>query len=301
MLFDEYASLWLSINAPRLALSTLSGYRGMLRRHILPVIGSLELSSVDSGHVLRCYAPLMAAGHTRQAQLVRHLTLTLLSEARREGLGLPNSAPAPYTPRPRHRTAPAGRAYLRPAELSAALGAAASRGAPYAIPIILMGLCGLRRGEALGLRWSDLNPPYLRVSNQRVRVDGKLVDVLPKSAAALRTLPLPSSLVPLLHEARRAAPWAVYVCNNLGRPLTPESLARAVKAACSAAGVPLVSPHGLRHSFATAAIAAGVDLRVLQSLMGHAHLSTTAEIYVHPDLDLLSSSVSRLSSFLSLA
>lgn len=98
MLFDEYASLWLSINAPRLALSTLSGYRGMLRRHILPVIGSLELSSVDSGHVLKCYAPLMAAGHTRQAQLVRHLTLTLLSEARRE-------ASASLTP-PRRLTHP---------------------------------------------------------------------------------------------------------------------------------------------------------------------------------------------------
>ena len=166
-------------------------------------------------------------------------------------------------------------------------------GAPWGHAWLLAMLCGLRRGELAGLRWSDvdLTAGVLHIRNQRQRISGKgVIDCPPKSAAGRRDIPLPADLGRLLalvmrRQAAQAAACgvsAVYVVSYTdNRPIDPHALNAALSRDLAAAGLPPINLHGLRHSMATAAVAAGVPIKVLQTLLGHASYTTTADIYAH--------------------
>ena len=143
---------------------------------------------------------------------------------------------------------------------------------------------GLRVSEAAGLDLSDVD-----FSSRLVRVTGKgsrerIVPFGEAAADALREY-LPSREA-LLHRAvggpaaREGEPLFV---NARGGRLTSRSMARLLKRRLRAAGLPEeISPHALRHTFATHLLQAGADLRAIQELLGHASLSTTQK-YTHLD------------------
>jgi len=147
----------------------------------------------------------------------------------------------------------------------------------------LLYACGARVGEAVGLRTDGI-----RSSLRVVRLFGKgskarLVPLGERAAEALaawlaggrRSLCPPTRSVPEVFVTRR------------GRPLGRTDAWRRVKAAARRAGLPTtISPHTLRHSFATHLIEAGADLRSVQEMLGHASIRTT-EVYTHLDADHL--------------
>ncbi|MGB3146309.1 MAG: tyrosine-type recombinase/integrase, partial [Paracoccaceae bacterium] len=129
--------------------------------------------------------------------------------------------------------------------------------------------CGLRISEALSLRVSDQPlPDMLRITGKGGKE--RLVPVLPLARAAVadyvRLCPLP------LESDRSGALFR----GARGGPLNPRLIAGAVERARTALGLPSsVTPHAMRHSFATHLLSAGGDLRTIQELLGHASLSTT--------------------------
>ena len=90
-----------------------------------------------------------------------------------------------------------------------------------------------------------------------------------------------NSRVKLVRKLSGAQNGAYVITNEKNQPVSPSSLNHALKRDLKAAGVPLVPLHGLRHSMATMAMQSGVNLRVLQALLGHASVNTTAAIYCH--------------------
>ncbi|MST94077.1 MAG: tyrosine recombinase XerC [Pedosphaera sp.] len=135
--------------------------------------------------------------------------------------------------------------------------------------------CGLRVSELCGLRVADVDWPERLV---RVRGKGKKERQVPVGEPALqaienywRTLPQPPSRtapVFLSHQKKPA-------------PMAPVQLARRLKKYLAVAGLdPGITPHKLRHSYATHLLDAGADLRSVQELLGHAHLVTT-QVYTH--------------------
>ena len=135
--------------------------------------------------------------------------------------------------------------------------------------------CGLRVSELCGLRADDIDWSEQIV---RVRGKGKKERLLPVGEPALkaidnywRTLKQPPSgqLPVFFSESRKPA------------PLQPVQLARRLKKYLIIAGLdPSLTPHKLRHSYATHLLDAGADLRSVQELLGHAHLVTT-QVYTH--------------------
>ncbi|WP_017623401.1 site-specific integrase [Nocardiopsis chromatogenes] len=158
----------------------------------------------------------------------------------------------------------------------------------------LVTICGLRRGEVLGLRWPDidLDQGAVRVVRQLQAHRGRgLVESAPKCAASRRTVMVDHATVGVLRRhrwrqqkeaERRGREWdrGGYVFTAVGGgPLAPERLSRLFRRLNTASGLPPVRLHDLRHGAATLALAVGVELKVVQAMLGHASIVLTADTY----------------------
>ena len=154
---------------------------------------------------------------------------------------------------------------------------------------------GLRQGEALGLQWEDvdLESGTLRVRHTLQRVDGAPQLMEPKSARSRRTIAMPSVAVRALREHRtrqlQERLWAGsrwqksdYVfTSTIGTPLYSRPTTQRFQRILTAAGLPRVTFHSLRHACASFLLAQGVSPRVVMETLGHSQFSTTMDIYAH--------------------
>ncbi|WP_155334417.1 site-specific integrase, partial [Acrocarpospora corrugata] len=154
----------------------------------------------------------------------------------------------------------------------------------------LIALRGLRRGEAAGLRWVDLDSERreLIITRQVVRTPDGLRACPPKSEASLRNVALDRETLRLLRHHERLqkrelgqswSPAGSMFTGRGGAGVDPNFLTHRFHTLVAASGLPPIRLHDLRHGAATLALAAGDDLRVVQGLLGHASIVVTADIY----------------------
>lgn len=161
----------------------------------------------------------------------------------------------------------------------------------YALWAVALAI-GLRRGEALGLRWADVDLAQGRVqitqALSRVSNELALRDVKSESSAA--TVPLPDELVTVLRQHRReqlsdpkiahANKLGLVFTTRNGTPLEPRNINRAFESLCRRANVRVIRLHDLRHSCATLLFAMGVDAATVQRILRHSSISVTTGIYL---------------------
>ncbi|MFC9873470.1 site-specific integrase [Nocardia salmonicida] len=164
-----------------------------------------------------------------------------------------------------------------------------------------LALCGLRRGEIGGLRWSgvDFKAKTLTVHIGRAAAGGKAVEDDPKTEASERTLPMDDEMVAVLRKARRrqaadrlqlgeAYQDLGYVaCGEDGNPFHPDTLTHKWAKAAKAAGVRHIRLHDARHTCGTTLHLRKVPMAVIAAWLGHADASVTARIYAHSQDDAL--------------
>lgn len=165
---------------------------------------------------------------------------------------------------------------------------------------------GLRRGEALGLRWSDVAETHLEVKQALIVVDGKVMLSEPKTKTSRRAVALsPPARAALRRqrlvqeEDREAAGSAwkdsgLVFTNSLGGFLHPSNLRRPFDRACKAAAVRRLRIHDLRHSFATIALDQGVHPKLVQEMLGHTSIEMTLGIYSHTTSELHASAADKI-------
>jgi integrase len=151
----------------------------------------------------------------------------------------------------------------------------------------------LDTGPAAGLRWCDvdLDEGVAVISQQLQQYDGHIVASSPKTRHSSRVIALDRTTITALrqHRARQIAEHKIvgksyrdsgYVFTSLvGDPIAPDRLTRTFHRLCEDAGMPPIRLHDLRHGAATLALAAGVELKVVQDMMGHSSIVLTAETY----------------------
>lgn len=144
---------------------------------------------------------------------------------------------------------------------------------------------GLRVAELCGLDLDDVDVAHARL---RVTGKGRKERQLPVSDPALRALTvyLSEGRSVFLDEAPDGPDRFALFLNRRGNRLGPRSVRRLMTKYQVAAGLPPVSPHSLRHSFATHLLDGGADLRTVQELLGHENLATT-QIYTHVSTERL--------------
>ena len=157
-------------------------------------------------------------------------------------------------------------AYLSKQDLLTYIQTAMQRAQPATPALLFMAGLGLRRGEALGVRWIDIQGNILHIMGQRIK--NSYTD--PKSEAGRREIMMPEWLSRELDSYRTESEYV--------SPVSSGQLYREHYAVISAAGLPRVTPHGLRHSLAMACIDE-MSIKALQRLLGHSKMSLTADLY----------------------
>ena len=144
---------------------------------------------------------------------------------------------------------------------------------------------GMRRGELLGLQWSDidLKEGTIKVQRQAVEVNGYMQLGEVKTVAGKRRIDLPAETVRLLRKLKlkTAAKGPLVFATRNGKPWTGERVSRRFKIAVKEAKVPELSFHELRHTHATLLLVEGVSPKVVQERLGHSRVGVTLDIYSH--------------------
>jgi integrase len=198
--------------------------------------------------------------------------------------------------------------YLSIAEVAALLEAA--KDSRHATLFGLLVSTGLRRGEALALRWQDVDLAngLLRVHGTLSRVGGHLVISEPKTDRSRRDVPLSPATVVLMRSVKasqaveRLKAASIWVdtghifTTERRTPVDPRNALRAISTAAKSSGMPDVGLHTLRHSFATHILEAGVPLHTVSELLGHSSVAVTGDVYGHVSTEGARSAVERLSA-----
>ncbi|HTX85787.1 MAG TPA: site-specific integrase [Streptosporangiaceae bacterium] len=294
--------------------STLRGYAAHVRLYLAPCLGQILLADLSPAHVQAMFTAITRQ-HEAMGRPVTTATLvrvkatlrTALNGAIRAGHITTNAASRAELPparRPKAVVWTAERisewqrtgirpsvAVWTPAQTAAFLNAI--QGHRLYAAYHLIALRGLRRGEAAGLRWCDidLDTGTAFISWQLQQYDGHVALCPPKTAHSERIIALDRTTVAALHahRARQLAERAAadedyldsgYVFTRLnGDPMAPDWLSRYFRRLNDASGLPPIRLHDLRHGAASLALAAGADLKVVQDMLGHSSIVLTADTY----------------------
>ena len=175
---------------------------------------------------------------------------------------------------------------------------------PFNLGIYICLCTGLRIGEICGLKWGDINlRARLLVVKRTVsriylenggRWGTKVVVTPPKTRNSRREIPISSSLAALLRPLAKYADPAAYILSGSDTPVEPHRYRNYYQRLAGRLGVPLTKFHGLRHTFATRCIESNCDCKTVSSILGHANISTTLNLYVHPDMALKRKCIDRM-------
>ncbi len=292
---------------PRVRPLTYAGYKVNVEKHLVPTLGKIPLDQLTPRDVQEMMNGRLTAGlSTKTVAYIHQVLRTALSLALRWDLVSRNVAR--LVDKPRTERKPINP--LTPNEARSFL--AGIRGhrleALFSVALAL----GLRQGEALGLRWQDVDftAGTIRVYQQLQRIGGKLTLVPPKTDRSRRTLVMPSMIVERLrdHEKRQVAEklWAgskwhdtgLVFADRFGGPSPARHVIEQFHDALAQAGLRRVRFHDLRHSCATLLLVQGVSPRVVMEVLGHSEIALTMNAYSHVVPELQREAAQRMQAIL---
>ena len=293
MTLEEWLRYWLEkIVRPNREQSTVYGYQNIIRNHIIPALGSTPLYCLEAVQIQRYYTGMLDKGLSPNSIRKHHILLhTALNTAVRQKVLVGNcmdSVVPPQITEPKH--------YFYNAQQLHRLFQL-SEGHSLELAVKLAGYLGLRRSEICGLKWDavDLKHGVIYICAARTAVGGVPVDKGPKTAASERHLSI-SPIPDLLELLRRR--WAydslqrerlgpAYNPGNYvlvtteGVPYQPDYVSGWFSRFIKKHGLPPLTLHGLRHSFASVANSQRIPLFDIGKALGHSSTSTTSRIYTH--------------------
>jgi integrase len=319
----DYLTRWLEHKRSEgLAGKTLARYEGIVRDYLTPELGSIPVAKLGAAHVKQALVTWRSATckNRKDAKLgdrtVHHIFATLksaLNEAVRDEVVRRNVCQSLRPPSK-------GRSYVRAIDETAALTLLEKlEGTQLGLATRIALLTGLRRGEILGLRWSDVDLDgrtlYVRRSLELTKDEtGALVPRFkePKTEKSRRAVALPTQAVSALRTHRAALgqlrlgvggaaseddlvfPEPEPLGWTPTRPWNPDRFSAQFYWRVKTSGLPKITFHGLRHSFASIALRAGVPLKVVSEQLGHTSVKTTGDLYTEVLGDLQRDAADRI-------
>ena len=273
---------------------TRVNYQIAAEKHLIEAIGGKRLAELRPADIRAAIAGIDRAAKTR-ANILGVLR-SALADAERDGAIERNVAALVEPPRGQ----PHKRETLSAEQVRAFLDATATD--RFRALYMLACATGMRQGEILGLRWTDIESARLHVRLELARIDGEYVLAPVKTKSSVRDIILPPSVVTALdaHRVRQdeeraaAGPFdartnphgwldrGLVFCRPDGEALNARVVTKAFQASLAAAGLPKVTFHSLRHFAVTSMVSvSGGDLKMAQVVAGHSTIGVTADVYAH--------------------
>ena len=294
---SEWMDEWVENDLPHVEETTKVGYKTKIKCYIKPAIGNILIQSLRAHHVQKMVNDMIAKGLSAKnikdtynninAAMKKAVILRMVSYNPCEGVSLPKVK--------RYRAKVYDITNIhRLLELA--------KGTDMYLPVFLCVTFGLRRGELLALRWSDIDfkTKTLSVRNNMVRGENGFIIKAPKSEAGIRDIRFGDDTLAELREAKKqyfddmCSYGAGFQHLNFvirqedGSPLKPDSMTQKWERFVEYNKLPKIRLHDLRHSNATALIMAGVNPKVVQQRLGHSDVNITLNTYTHvlPEMDI---------------
>ena len=279
--------------------STIVRYKELTGR-IYPQIGHIKLRELRADHLNDLYTLLGQEGQNKRGgklstkTILEHhrLISTVLEQAVKEGLVPFNVASRATLPKAEHKEVN----YFQPEQVSAIRDALEQEPIKWKMLVHLLLITGARRGEVLGLKWDkvDFDGSRIYICNSVLySPDVGIYESTPKTERSRRYVALPGETMQLL---RRYRTWQaeerlrlgeyyqdqgfVFAQDN-GKPMHPDSVTDYLKKFSKRHGLPHINAHAFRHTMASMLYFNGVDSVSISKRLGHAQVSTTANIYAH--------------------
>ena len=298
MVLSEWLDQWLEQMSLTLRPDTLERYRHNMKNHVTPYLGQKRLNQITAADLRKLYDTLARSGRMdpRPGQdpglsgATVHGIHTTLHHALRAAVEqrLLPSNPADEVEPPKVSRSPMS--ILNEEQLDRFMEAIKSD--PIWHDFFYTELTtGMRRGEICALRWTDFDGRggTLKISRTLHREKGgRLVAGEPKTSAGARKIVLPPSTAQLLRERKKRS-CSLWIFPDPLRPELPVSPSAAylrLKSLLEEAGLPDLRFHDLRHTFASHALAGGVDAKTLSGILGHTKASFTLDTYTHTTGDM---------------
>jgi len=309
MFFEDYIEKWVNEQESFLKPTTLSGYKGIVKNHIIPFFSNRKILLVDvkPQHIQEYYNSKAQKGLS-PGSVQRHHSLIrkALQNAVMKDVILYN--PADRTQRPKQSKY---NPKIYDAEQLKRL-LMSVRETPIEVPITICCHYALRRGEVLGLQWKniDFDKRIITIQNSVVRAGKAIFQESTKTQSSNRILPMDDEIYNYLKEHKKHQKTNShlfgkmydkndFVCTwNDGRPFSPEYLSHAFKRILKKNDLPPIRFHDIRHSVATELLNSGVDLKVIQEYLGHSTIGITANYYLHPDINQKSKALKQINKLL---
>jgi len=288
---DRFVELWLSGKELSRRPKTVIQYRQIAETHILPTLGKLRLQEIRPAHIKQLYILKKAEGRgDRTVQMIHTALHNILKQAVREGILGRNPVEAVERP----KVEQVEMQTLNDEQARGLLISAAD--SPFEAVYYLALTTGMREGELLGLKWSDLdwNKGVLHVQRQLQQIEGQgYVLVPPKTKAGRRQIKVGSGTLKQLEAHRnrqdlqKASAGERWQENDLIFPTTIGTLldykrvTAEFKRILKNAGLPDIRFHDLRHTSISSLLEMGMPINTVQRRAGHTKASTTVDIYGH--------------------
>jgi integrase len=285
---------WLRDTVPyRVRPRTAHRYAEIVNLHLIPHLGHIRLSRLTPSDVEKALHNALTAGQSPRSVIQHRAVLrSALTQAVRDGLAGRNAAALaqpPHVPEQEHDA-------ITPNRARAVLGTV--RGDRLEALYMLLLAVGLRAGEALGLRWDDvdLDAGTIAVRRTLQRIDGEWCFQEPKTKRSRRAIPIPACAMQALREhcvrqteerlkigvAWQGEAWGALVfTNEKGGPLHISTAHHHFQELLVQAGLPRMRLHDLRHGAASLMAALGVPPRVAMEFLGHSQITITMDVYTH--------------------
>lgn len=293
---SEWLDKWINELMPQAVRpTTLKGVELICRCYIKPYLGDKKIAFITTNDVQKMYAKLKKEGRIKKHPVYGHTladnmiikihgTLHLAMEtAIAKNLIAKNPTEGTTVPKKKKKDLKV----LNDSELDK-LMQALNEDKEWGDFFYLELTTGLRRGEICGLKWENFeeeqNKLYIRTNIYRD--NGELKEGKPKTNEGERCIILPKVTADMLKRRKRISKWIFPNLTTPELPIAPEAAYRKAKLMLKRLNLPNISFHDLRHTFATHAIASGVDAKTLSTILGHTNPSFTLDTYTHVTTDM---------------
>lgn len=306
----EWLEEWLTVFcANKVKPLTMTSYRGIAKNHINPRIGAVRLQDVRGTQIQRLYNDMLQ--HGSSPKTIKNVGAVLhkaFAVARKQGYIQVNPCDNAELPKVERKE-------IKPlTEADIPLFLHACSGSPMGNAYALCLLAGLREGECMGLAWDSVDFEHglitIRQQLQREQVAGGKYYIAPTKSSKIRVIaPPPLAFEYLKREWTKQAqnqlrngevwnnPWNLVFTNEIGEHYKVSTFYKRFKVIATALGRPDARPHDLRHTAATVAIANDVDIKSVQSMLGHATASFTLDVYAHTSQKMMEANAAKVQGF----